>query len=307
MPAAVGGEEKRMYSKFFKATKIYDNVTMIDEGMVQCYLVEGTERALLIDTLCGIGNIKAFVSELTNLPVTVVATHGHVDHVPGAFTYGEVYMNPDDIALMYRPMHSSPEGRLNYFNQSEHLTEDGKPFKATMDDVAKDNGLRIYPVYDGDIFDLGGGILIEVIQVPGHTYGTIVLLDRKNRVVFSGDACNVNTLLNLEGSTTIEEYKESLLHFKTFEDAFDGMWGGHGARCVPKTTIDDGIMICDEILAGKDDAIEMQTIGGPGYLAKERGEIFMPKYGGTCDIVYSKEMIHKRPHPVITDHPNTYK
>ena len=106
---------------------------------------------------------------------------------------------------------------------------------------------------------------------------------------------------------TIEEYKESLLHFKTFEDAFDGMWGGHGARCVPKTTIDDGIMICDEILAGKDDAIEMQTIGGPGYLAKERGEIFMPKYGGTCDIVYSKEMIHKRPHPVITDHPNTYK
>ena len=269
MPTAVGGEEKRMYSKFFKATKIYDNVTMIDEGMVQCYLVEGTERALLIDTLCGIGNIKAFVSELTNLPVTVVATHGHVDHVPGAFTYGEVYMNPDDIA--------------------------------------KDNGLRIYPVYDGDIFDLGGGILIEFIQVPGHTYGTIVLLDRKNRVVFSGDACNVNTLLNLEGSTTIEEYKESLLHFKTFEDAFDGMWGGHGARCVPRTTIDDGIMICDEILAGKDDAIEMQTIGGPGYLAKERGEIFMPKYGGTCDIVYSKEMIHKRPHPVITDHPNTYK
>ncbi len=67
-----------MESKFFQSKKIYDNVTLIQGlGGVQCYLVEGQERALLIDGLTGVGSLRAYVRELTDLPVMVVITHGH--------------------------------------------------------------------------------------------------------------------------------------------------------------------------------------------------------------------------------------
>ena len=87
-----------MESKFFRAEKIYDNVTRIAGlGGEQCYLVEGSEKALLIDGLAGVGSLKAFVRELTDLPVTLVNTHGHVDHIGADFEYGEVYIDPADI------------------------------------------------------------------------------------------------------------------------------------------------------------------------------------------------------------------
>ena len=63
-------------SKFFKARKIYDNVTLITGlGGEQAFLLEGSEKALLIDGLSGVGSLKAFVRELTELPVTLVNTH----------------------------------------------------------------------------------------------------------------------------------------------------------------------------------------------------------------------------------------
>jgi glyoxylase-like metal-dependent hydrolase (beta-lactamase superfamily II) len=87
--------------------------------------------------------------------------------------------------------------------------------------------MKTFPVYNGFVFDLGKWI-IEVITVPGHTAGTIVLLDRNNSIVFSGDACNANTLLFLPHATSIEAYRESLLRFKQFQPCFVEMWGGRG-------------------------------------------------------------------------------
>ena len=59
-------------SKFFKSSKIFENVTLIS-GLAgeQCYLVEGSERALLIDGLTGVGSLRAYIRELTDLPVLV--------------------------------------------------------------------------------------------------------------------------------------------------------------------------------------------------------------------------------------------
>ena len=78
-----------MESQFFRAKKIYDNVTLIAGlGGEQSYLIEGREKAMLIDGLAGVGSLKVFVRELTDLPVTLVNTHGHVDHIGADFEYG---------------------------------------------------------------------------------------------------------------------------------------------------------------------------------------------------------------------------
>ncbi len=277
-------------SKFFKAKKLFDNVTLIGGlGGEQCYLVEGAEKALLIDGLTGVGSLRAFVRELTDLPVRIVNTHGHVDHCGADFEYGECFIHPADIGLLYA--HSDPEKRLGFAKSGVMFGP--LPVDPTPEDVVPPRPVKTYPVYDGDVFDLGG-VKLEVIGVPGHSYGTIVLLDRDRRVVYSGDACNANTLLFLEGSASIEEYRESLLHFKTFQPFFDGMYGGHGPGPVPKEIIDEAIELCDEILAGTDDAIEGNSIGRPCLYAKAKDDRFRRLDGKIANIAYSKENIRKK-------------
>ena len=162
-----------MQNKFFSTDKLSDSVTRIHGmGGELCYLIEGNERALLIDGLTGVGSLKAFVRELTELPVMMAATHGHIDHVGAAWEYGEVFINPDDIALMYTPHHSEPAGRLG-FASAPSFTGEPKRTVPTLADVPAPRPVKTYPFYEGDIFDLGG-IQIEVIQVPGHTQGTVV-------------------------------------------------------------------------------------------------------------------------------------
>ena len=138
--------------------------------------------------------------------------------------------------------------------------------------------------------------------MPGHTRGTIVLLDREGRTLYSGDAINPNTLMHLVGSTTIEEYKESVIHLKSYQDAFDMMRGGHGSDGIPSSIIDDALMICDKIMAGTDDAIEEEGIGGIGYRAAKVGPTFLPAYGGFFNVIYCKNYIFgKKDRSVLKD------
>lgn len=277
-------------SRFFKASKIFDNVTIISGlGGEQCYLVEGEKKALLIDGLSGVGSLKSFVRELTDLPVQIVNTHGHVDHCGANFEYGECLIHPADIRLMYD--HSDPLMRLNFARSGAMFRP--LPVEPTLEDVIPPRAVKTFPVFDGDSLDLGG-VTLEVIGVPGHSFGTIVLLDRARRVVYSGDACNANTLLFLEGSASIEEYRESLLHFKSFQPEFDGMYGGHGPGPVPNTIIDEAIELCEEILKGTDDQIEGASIGRPCLYAKAKDDHFRRLDGKLANIAYSRENIRKK-------------
>lgn len=275
-------------SKFFKASRVAEGVTSIAGlGGEICYLVTGQERALLIDTLTGVGNLKAFCMELTDLPVTVVNTHGHVDHCGGNFDYGSCYIHPADIGLMYE--HGAVEQRFGFVSGMQAAAPEPVALNRSM--LPEPCCIKTFPVYDGDVFDLGGKQL-EVIGVPGHTFGTIVLLDRDLRLVFSGDACNVNTLLFLPHSTSIEEYRESLLHFKTFQTAFDGMYGGHGPGPVPICIIDEAIELCDQILARTDDAVKSQFIGRECLYGK-KAEMFRRVDGKLANIAYSLDNLVK--------------
>ena len=278
-------------SKFFKARRIYDNVTLITGlGGEQSFLIEGSDKALLIDGLSGVGSLKAFVRELTELPVTLVNTHGHVDHIGADLEYKEVYIAPEDIPLMYA--HSDMEMRLGFAKSGAMFAP--LPTEPKLSDVTVPGPVKTLPMKNGDIFDLGG-VKLEVIAVPGHTRGTVVFLDRDRRIVYSGDACNRNTLVYGEESASIEEFKESLLHFKEFQPAFDGLWGGHGGAMEQPEIIDSAIALCDEIMAGTDDAVEAVGFTGKAcWYAKEKDQYYRRLDGGTANIAYSKDRIWKK-------------
>jgi glyoxylase-like metal-dependent hydrolase (beta-lactamase superfamily II) len=274
-----------MKSKFFEAQKIMDNVTMIS-GLAGelCYLVEGRETALLVDGLSGIGSLKAFVRELTDKPVELVLTHSHPDHMGAAFEYGRCYIHPDDISGLYEA--GDAERRYSF------AAAGAKDFTLRMEDAVPCTPVCTLPVADGHIFDLGGTQL-EVIAVPGHTWGHIVLLDRAARVVYSGDAVNCNTLMFL-GGASIEEYRESLLHLQSYEYAFDVLWGGHGGVSVPKRIVPEAIGLCEEIMAGTDQKAPGDFMGRTALYAREKDENFRRYDGGIANIAYSTDRIWKK-------------
>ena len=291
-------------TKFFHSRKIDDGLTQI-AGLAgeKAYLVEGENYALLIDGLTGVGSLKAFVRELTEKPVVMVATHGHMDHVGAAWEYGELFIHPDDMAAIYTDRHTGEERRFLF---ATTFAKFGVPFRTepTMADVIPACAIKTYPVYQGDVFDLGGTML-EVIHVPGHTYGSIMLLDRKRRVVFGGDGLNGNTLLNLVESASVEEYYNSLLGLKKYYDVFDGFWNGHDTQIIPKSIVDDGLRLCTMILNRTDDAIAHDDIfGGASLMASGIGADGRPTYGGLCNIQYKEERLLKNATPVITGKPN---
>ena len=276
-----------MESKFFKSRKILDRVTLIS-GLAgeQCYLIQGKERALLIDALSGIGSLKAFVRELTDLPVELVLTHNHVDHIGAAFEYGKALIHPKDIPGMYEM--GDAASRLGFVN-SQH--REGGP-AIRPEDVIPTAPIRTYPIGDGDVLDLGG-IRLEAIHVPGHTWGSLVFLDREARVIYSGDAVNANTLLFL-GGASIEEYREALIRLNGFAETCDVLWGGHGGVSVPFSIVPDAIQLCGEIMAGTDDAVPGDFLGRPALYAKKKDPFFRRFDGGIANIAYSRDRIWKK-------------
>ncbi len=273
-----------MKSKFFESRRVIENVTMI-AGLAgeQCYLIEGTEKALLVDGLSGVGSLKAFVRELTDLPVELVLTHAHPDHLGAAFEYGKCRLHPDEIPDLYET--GDAERRYAFVSGGE------RDFVLRREDVLPCVPVRTLPVGDGYVFDLGGREL-EVVAVPGHTWGHIVLLDRAARAVYSGDAVNSNTLMVL-GGTSIEQYRESLLHLWSFEEEYDVLWGGHGGESVPKRIVSEAIELCEEIMAGTDQRVPGSFMGWSGLYAREKDEAFRRLDGGIANIAYSTDRIWK--------------
>jgi len=280
-------------ARFFKSKRMAEGVTqIIGPGQVYAYLVEGDSRALLLDTLCGIGNLADYCRELTQLPITVANTHGHPDHAGGNFLFEEVFIHPADVDMMYE-MSTVPEREAYVRMMQEKINE---PMTWGPADVTQVRPIRCRSLQEGDSFDLGGRVL-EVFEVPGHSLGSVCLLDRANRQLFAGDCCNSNTILftvpGMFTCTTVEEYLVSLHKLKKLQDDFDTFFVCHGDNPLDKSCIDDAIECCELIMAGTDDAEPGMFLGQhPCWYAKKRGADNRRLDGRIGNIAYAKDQIY---------------
>lgn len=270
----------------FTVQVLPNGVTEItDPSGVHCFLVEGQERAVLIDTMVGLRGLKDLVSTLTDLPVDVALTHGHMDHAGGVFEFGACYIHPKDIPMLDGKTLPS---RMSYLNGQLQMM--GDPQQFGEEDFLPDSPVAFRPLEGGDRLDLGGRTL-EVLFVPGHTKGSLCYLDTATGDFFAGDACNCNTLVMMDTSATIGEYLEALLALKERQGEIQRFYLFHGPSLQSKTCIDDNIQCCREILAGTDDHVPVEFLGRTGYLAKERIPGTMDrKDGGYGNIMYTPEL-----------------
>lgn len=232
--------------KYFTHEKLSEHLYRItDITGVCCYLVIGSQKACLLDTCNGIGNLREYVAQITTLPIFVILTHGHLEHMGGAGLFEEVYMNHADLPVFQK--HGDMAFRITDTKQHSDVPIDEDDFVLTYQGDIQD-------ITNQDTFDLGD-ITIQMILVKGHTLGMMCPLILEERTVIFGDACGVGVLLFDEYSSCVSEYRKSLIYLKTFEDDYDYVYRNHGTFVSEKALLDNVIACCDLILAGKDDHV----------------------------------------------------
>lgn len=220
--------------------------------LVNMYLLEGSSRALLIDCGAGIGNVAETAAAITDKPLTVIITHGHFDHDGGAGLFPQVFLHPADIPMSAKGYENGPESR-RFFAQTRGPVRNPEASLEEIMALIQPNGqVKRLPIEGGHIFDLGGRT-VEVIHTPGHSLGSLCLLDRKNRLLFTGDMANDSLLLNCgETSSTVRVYQESMKKLWSRESEYDFICPGHDAlNKSDKTIIQDYIEAADRLLSGE--------------------------------------------------------
>lgn len=190
------------------------------------YLLEGENKAVLIDTGNGFPGLAKRVKELTEKPVSVINTHGHLDHIGGndQLDGTDIYMMEEDIPVAAEHMEVKFRKSLLEGFAKEFGTD--LPVGLIGEICAERTG-TFQRLVDGQIIDLGGREL-EVIHTPGHTRGSICILDKGRRELFSSDTvCAEGVLLFFDHSASVTEYVESIHRLKNRGKEYDRIWPGH--------------------------------------------------------------------------------
>jgi para-nitrobenzyl esterase len=232
------------------------------------YLVVGKDRALLLDTGMGKGDLARYVRTLTSLPVDVAITHGHGDHFGQVDQFKEstVYMSEKDAALL-PPALITPNFKW---------------------------------VKDGEIIDLGGGRQFEVIEVPGHTLGSVIYLDRNDRLAVTGDAVSSGSMVYMFGTscTTLDQYVESMKRLNTQVKDLDGLTllvGHRYQEKVPLTAAEGKQLFTDMHIAAE--KVVRGELQGKMAVTHRDGKAYELRqaYFGLAGLWYNPNNIHTSP------------
>ncbi len=224
-----------------KITRLLPHLYHIDDaGESVAYLLCGQTHAMVIDTVNGQEDLHAIVRTLTDLPLIVVNTHGHGDHVAGNLFFEEAWLHPADEEL------------ANGFFE-EIRNEYGDQAKAILGD-REIASCPIKFLSIGQVFDLGG-IQLEVVSLRGHTPGSIGLLDRQDRILFSGDGVNTHLWMQLTNCSTLTALRQQHQELKEKHGhQFDFVAHGHDKGLRPAGPVMDQLIRgCDDLLAGRRD------------------------------------------------------
>lgn len=217
-------------------------VYRIDEGVYAIYepgqfeevisfLIIGEKFALMFDTGLGIGNIRRVVDQLTDLDIVVLNSHTHYDHIGGNYQFETIYATSLDYTKM-RALGSPHEAVAGFLQEgwvAKPLPEDFDSATFESRPFAIDKF-----VYEGERIDIGGRVL-EVLFTPGHAPDSICLLDRENRLLFTGDTFYLAPLYTHLAGSSFEDYANSAARLAGLADEIDAAITSHN---VPKVDSD---------------------------------------------------------------------
>lgn len=228
------------------------------------YLIVGEKKALLFDTGMGISNVKKLTAELTKLPIVVLNSHTHDDHVGGNWQFDTVYgMDTDFTRKNAQGSREDAQAEITPdqicgtlpkgFDAQTYAT---RPWKITS------------YMHDGDRFDLGGRTL-EVIATPGHTPDAISLIDRAHGLLFTGDTYYPAPIWLFRPETDLNAYAASIRRLAALAPHIKLVLGAHNIPVAPPSVLSRLVAAFDDVRAGK----IKPTPDSPGKVLYKVGDI----------------------------------
>ena len=281
----------------FSTEKVDERVTRIFAfGTELMYLIEGSKGNILIDTGSGFGSLKravdALLAERGNAAaLSVLLTHGHVDHAFGAGEFTDagvpVYMSADDRPLYAR--HAERAFRLEGLKAANF--EGHGTYVEAEDYVPSVDAALFCDLKDGCAFNLGGA-QVTALACRGHTPGSMVFLIEEEggrNYLLTGDACNTFTFLFGEESSTIEEYEATIAGLaQKLKGKYDAVLLSHGDGAGYVGMLEDVCEVCERIKRGDVDALPFSFMGDEGRIALDP-----EKNAGKGNIVFNPNRIWK--------------
>jgi hydroxyacylglutathione hydrolase len=201
----------------FITIEIAEDFYSIEQDFVRSFLVIGEREALLVDTGVGGQDLKRYVENITKLPIRVIFTHADGDHVGGAEQFERRFMHPSEFDY-YRNRNTKP--------------------------------ISMKPVWEGDILNLGN-YCFEVILIPGHTPGSIALLERKKRFLIGGDSIQRGNIYMFGKGRNFEAFRASMKKLEGMLGEFDLVYASHHELTVKADTVRQLYHAAGKVMEGK--------------------------------------------------------
>lgn len=246
-------------------TEIAYKTWLINEfGCDNMYVLEGTQKALVIDAGMGYCHFRAIVESLTDKPYDVAITHAHPDHIGMIRQFDRIYINRAEVEQA--PARTASDGtvipggetafwwmcRKDFdldefrFNNRQHL---GNPeiWAVTEDMICRgENTPEIVYIEEGFTFDLGGGRLVTAYDLPGHSPGHMIYIDEGQRIAFVGDSVIFNNGTSFHAASTHIRYLKKFLSM--YGTKYDRIFTGHSAYCGKLNVKSEDIRITQNII-----------------------------------------------------------
>lgn len=213
-------------TKVYNVESMFEGAWAITERHVRCFLITGRERALLIDTGFGGGDLLTLVRKLTSLPITLVITHADGDHIGGIGPFETAYMHPAEF---------------EYFAQNVKELDIKIP--------------SIKPLWEGDVIDLGG-IVFEAVLIPGHTPGSIALWEKRRNIIFTGDSVSRVPIFMFYTGRNIQSYICSMEKLQRMLPAGTRIYASHGPMELEPSLLPHLIAGAKDVLAGSIEGVK---------------------------------------------------
>jgi glyoxylase-like metal-dependent hydrolase (beta-lactamase superfamily II) len=210
------------------------------------YLITGTKRAILFDTGMGISDIRKVTTELTKLPIVVLNSHTHDDHVGGNWQFDMVYgMDTEFTRTNAKGSREDAQAEITSDQICGALpagfdakTYETRPWKITRF------------IHDGEKIALGVRT-IEVLATPGHTPDAISLLDQANGLLFTGDTYYPAPIWLFRPETDFDAYAASIRRLAALAPKVKLVLGAHNVPVAPPGVLAKLVAAFDEVRSGK--------------------------------------------------------
>ena len=176
-----------------------------EDDFVRFFLLVGKKRAVMIDSGVNCPNAVSLAKELTDKPVMLINTHGDGDHTSGTDGFDEIHIHPAD--------HTGCGVDIRFPN------------------VPKAD------IWDGEIIDPGDRPL-KLIHIPGHTAGSMAILDVNRRVLYSGDSVQTGHIYMFGAKRQPDKFESSLDKLIAIEDEYDNIYASHGDYLISKDYVE---------------------------------------------------------------------